>query len=307
MRSKAIGLIVSGLICVTSHVTACIGPTNIEGVAFTKNETFNFESLSCLGKDGINYKVALTDKGGTTVSYSSHYDPKAMVFFGNVGMSFQQDIMVNCLGIILPLSEEMLSNRTPVTKEMFDFAKAVKVELKWLVHQKVLTMDTTLIDSIGAALENVINGGIQYWTLQKNTLTYNSWYNYDIQSGVWAVNGADGVKGVNSVRGVNGCSGVQIPTVENFTPVSVKEVVHSSSEQSKPFLSVSDKTIHINGIQSNQTVNIQVVSITGRVMHSFSVYGNASQKFETHNLVPGAYLIKCTIGGLNLSKSVMVY
>jgi hypothetical protein len=307
MRSKGIGLIVSGLMCMGSHVTACLGPTNIDGVAFTKNESFNYELLSCLGKDGINYKVALTDKGGKTVSYSSHYDPKAMVFFGNVGMSFQQDIMVNCLGVILPLSEEMLSNRTPVTKEMFDYAKAVKFELKWLTHQKILAMDTTLIDSISEALEKTTNGGMQYWTLQKTTLAYNSWYNYDKQSEVWGVSGADGVKGVNSVRGINGCAGVQIPTVENFTPVPVKETLSSPSQQSKTFLSVSDKTIHINGIQSNQTVNIQVVSITGRVMQTFTVNGNTNQKFEMCNLVPGAYLIKCSIDGLNLSKSVMIY
>jgi hypothetical protein len=288
-------------------VSGCPGPSNIEGVAFTNGEKFNFDSLSALGVDGVNYRLALTDRGGTTTTYPSHYDSRAMAFIGNVGLSYQQNMLINCLGIIFPLTEEMLSLHSPVPKESFNFAAAVKVELEWLVQHKILTTNGTEIDSIIKKLEISNNGGVQFWTMQKNTLGYNSWYTYDTINGTWNGTGVNAVRSEKSESGVNGCSGVEIPHLEILIPVPVKENKQLSENNTNTYLNVSGRTIKVQGLQIDRRVDIRVVSITGKVMQSFSMKGNSDYRVELNNLAPGTYLIRCTIAGLNLSKSIVVY
>lgn len=304
MNCKAYGLLLSGLLCFLSPASACLGPSNVEGVAFTNGEILNFESLSSLGTEGINYKLVLSDNGGTTVTYPSHYDSKVMAFIGNVGTSYQQDMMINCFGIICPLSEEMINSHQLVSKEVFNFAAAVKSELKWLVAHNILTVEDDVIDSVFESLDKAPNGGMQYWTLQKNSLAYNSWYTYDTLHQVWSSEGANGVKGVYTVRGVNGCTGLQIPSFETFLPVAVKEKELFCRDRVNMSLSVSGKKITL---KAGQPLDISVVSINGSIVKKISTSNNVTSIVELNNVSPGTYLVRCNASGVNFNRSVVLH
>jgi hypothetical protein len=101
------------------------------------------------------------------------------------------------MGVIFPID----SARQIIDTTMFDFARAVTMELEWLVAQKVVALNAETIFRIDSALSKASNGGVQYWTHAGTVLGYNSWYSYDTLMGNWG--GVDGVKGVN---GVYGCS-----------------------------------------------------------------------------------------------------
>ncbi len=304
MNCKAVGMLLSGILCLLSPVSACLGPSNVEGVAFTDGEILNLESLSSLGTEGVNYKKVLSDNGGTTITYPSHYDSKVMAFVGNVGTSYQQGMMMNCFGIIYPLSEEMMNSHESVSKEVFHFAAGVKSELEWLVEHNIVTIEYIVIDSIFESLDKASNGGMQYWTLQKKSLGYNSWYTYDTLNQVWDSDGVNGVKGVYTVRGVNGCTGLQIPAFETFLPVSVKEKVFFSRDRVTISLSVSGKTITL---KADQPLDISVVSINGSIVKKISTSDNVTHRVELNHVSPGTYLIRGTAAGVNFNRSVVLH
>lgn len=194
-------------IAVTSY--ACLSPTNIEGVAFTDGEEIDLEVLTAMGEEGVNYVID-GEEPHIAVRYLSHYNPKAMVYVGNYGLSYQQDVRMNCMGVILPV-EEGQDPFEPVERSEFDFAAAVRAELQWLVDHGVLDLAPAKIAVIDSALSAAANGGVQYWTHAGTVLGYNSWYEYDEQRGTWA--GGEGAKGepqaVRGVDAVNGCSVVE--------------------------------------------------------------------------------------------------
>lgn len=303
MNCKSIGLLLSGILCLLSPVSACLGPSNVEGVAFTDGEKLNLESLSSLGTEGVNYKKALSDNGGITITYPSHYDPKVMAFVGNVGTSYQQDMMMNCFGIIYPLSEEMMNSHESVSKEVFHFAAAVKSELEWLVEHTIVTITDVVIDSIFESLDKASNGGMQYWTLQKKSLAYNSWYTYDTLNQVWDSDGVNGVKGVYTVRGVNGCTGLQIPAFETFLPVAVEKKLFFS-DRINMSLSVAGKTITL---KAGQPLDISVVSINGSIIKKIHTRDNVTHRVELNHVSPGTYLIRGTAPGVNFNRSVVLH
>jgi hypothetical protein len=307
MKRKTVIFLIAAVLYSGLPVSACLGPTNVEGVAFTNGEKINFDSISALGTNGVNYKVVLSDRGGTTVSYPSHYDSKVMVFFGNIGTSFQQDIILNCFGLIYPLSEEILSSHTSISKEVFDFTAAVKAELEWLSAHKIIVLDNAAIHTIVESLKNTNNGGMQYWTLQKNALAYNSWYTYDTINGTWGGGSVNGINSVKSVNGVNGCSGIEIPALTILHPVSVKEQVQQSETRENIQFTVSGRRLNIQGLQANQHVDLTIISTTGEVINSFSVKGTFNHQIELGNIVPGTYLIRMMTSGAIINKSVVVY
>ncbi|HEX2959949.1 MAG TPA: hypothetical protein VHO70_24145 [Chitinispirillaceae bacterium] len=307
MKGKTAIFLLAAALHIGSSVSACVGPTNVEGVAFTNGEKLNFESLSPLGTSGVNYQIAMSDNGGTTVSYPSHYDGKVMAFFGNIGTSYQQDLTINCFGIIYPLSEETQSSHTTISKDVFDFTAAVKVELDWLSTHNILKIEQAAIDTIVASLGNAINGGVQYWTLHKKTLGYNSWYTNDSLNGTWGGNDMDGINGVKSVRGINGCSGIQIPAFEILQPVAVKERSQQISNKQNIRFSISGHTLKTQSLQANTPIDIKIVSVTGKVMQSFSVNGSSHHQIDLGNIVPGTYLIRSVISGTTLNNAVIIY
>lgn len=201
MRNSATFVMLLALL--SSPVWPCNSPVNIEGVVFTSDERLNVQKLIQCGSENVNYLKdgAEPDIG---IRYISHYDQRAMVFIGNYGLSYQQNMRVNCMGVILPLTDS--ANPTiRIDASVFDFAAAVKAELVWLASSGVVDLSGETIEKIDSMLRASGNGGVQYWTHAKSVLSYNSWYSKDTLSGVW---GSDlsAVRGVNSVKG---CSVIQ--------------------------------------------------------------------------------------------------
>ncbi|MDO5575867.1 MAG: hypothetical protein Q4F84_02200, partial [Fibrobacter sp.] len=163
-----------GILCFCMSAWACLGPTNVSGVAFTNGEKINL-NLDVFGVKGENYSVEIKENGGTTVSYPSHYDPTAMAFIGDAGVSYQNKMRLECMGIIYPQILPLESAYEEITKEKFDFIAAIRVELEWLVANNILLIEKSAIDTIIAGFKKSQNGGVQYWTLQKEALGYNSW------------------------------------------------------------------------------------------------------------------------------------
>jgi hypothetical protein len=307
MRGMTVIFLIAAVLYIGLPASACIGPTNVEGVAFTNGEKLNFESISTLGTAGVNYQTILSDKGGTTVSYPCHYNSKAMAFFGNMGTLYQQNIMLDCFGIIFPLSEEMMSSHTPISKEIFDFTAAVKTELEWLSAHKIITLDNEAINTIVDSLKRANNGGMQYWTLQKKALAYNSWYTFDTLHGTWGGVDLDAVNSVKSVRGINGCSGILIPSFETLQPVAVKDPVQLPENGNKIQFTIAGHTLKMQGLQADQHTLVKMVSITGKTIKSFFVKGSTDHKVELGNVVPGTYLISTITTGAIQNKSVIFY
>jgi hypothetical protein len=201
MRTLAMTFITLSLFF--SIARPCISPANIEGVAFTSGEHLNLQNLIQFGTENVNY---LKDGAEPNVGirYISHYDPAAMVFIGTYGLSYQQNVRVNCMGVILPLADSV-NPAVRIDASVFDFAAAVKAELVWLASSGVVDLSDATIEKIDSALRASGNGGVQYWTHAKSVLGYNSWYMKDTLTGVWGSSGL----GVNGVYGVKGCSVIQ--------------------------------------------------------------------------------------------------
>lgn len=302
--TKIFSLLLAGLFGVYSHVSACVSPTNIEGVAFTDKEELHFESLSALGSAGVDYKVSLNENGGKTVCYPSHYNADAMVFIGNVSLLYKQDVTLNCLGIIIPLADDMLNNHTPVPLEMFDFTKAVKVELEWLMEHGILNINHDKIDSISKGLGGQDNGSVQYWTKQHATLHYNSWYTYNAENGEWEGGATDGVNGI--VKSVNGCSVIQIPEIYKFDKVPVKDARNGSADMNDFFIDVQGRTLFVDGSENFTAVQISVVSASGRVMKVFNNAHIRKGRLALNDIARGIYIISCKYNGTTLNRSVFI-
>jgi hypothetical protein len=218
-------IVAASLVCaVTIRSWACLGPSNIEGVAFTADEVLNIEIIRTAGTENVNYYID-GESEPVGIRYMSHYDSRAMVFIGNYGLSYQNDIPLNCMGIILPLPDTG-DHYVTVEKTEFDFAAAVITELRWLAANEVLSLTEAMIARIDSSLAKTSNGGSQYWTHTNTVLAYNSWYTYDTTEHKWAGAdlGVDGVRGVSGVNGVWGCSAIN-PDVavppEGLDPTSV--------------------------------------------------------------------------------------
>lgn len=118
------------LVILSTAVSAwcCISPTNLEGVAFTSGETLHVETLMSLGTENVNY---FKDGNDTAVGirYVSHYDQRVMVFIGTYGMSYQQNLPLKCMGVIMPIDSSYLM----IDTASFHFSMAVRTELEWLI------------------------------------------------------------------------------------------------------------------------------------------------------------------------------
>lgn len=285
---------------------ACLGPSNVSGVAFTNGEKFNL-NLTAFGTEGVNYEVDIKKNGGTTVSYASHYDPKAMVFIGDAGISYQEEMRLKCMGVVYP--QEQLLTLEPtyeeIRKEDFDFTAAIKAELEWLVECNILLIEKSAINSIISGFARSSNGGIQYWTLQKKALGYNSWYTYDDTT--WIGIDVNGVKETPITVRETTCSGIDIPEYHSFVPVSVKKINNLSKNTQNYNFRIFGKSVRIEGLQHNQHLSGTVVSITGKVMSTFFVNGNSQNSIDLSNLAPGTYFLKCNNKGQAINKSVVIY
>jgi hypothetical protein len=187
----------------SSMAWPCVSPGNIEGVAFTSGEELNLQKLTQFGTENVNY-LKDGEEPNIGIRYISHYDPRAMVFIGTYGLSYQQNVRLNCMGVILPgVDSTNPAVRIPVSD--FDFAAAVKTEIVWLSYIGVIGISNEAIEKIDSALRASDNGGVQYWTHAESVLGYNSWYTNDTLSGVWGST----LSAVRSANSVKGCSVIQ--------------------------------------------------------------------------------------------------
>lgn len=210
---RVLNLIVICILTAQAFVQACPSPGNIEGVAFTDGEILNPEKLEEIGTENVSYYKD-GDAPHVAIRYAGHYDPRTTVYIGNYGLSYQQDVYMNCMGIVYPVDGDAYE---PIDVSVFDFAEAVRVELVWLSDIGVIRLTPEMIEAIDSALGASSNGGVQYWTHAESVMGYNSWYEYDEVSGVWG--GGDGVYGgVNSVRGVDGVKGCSVVQPESGLP-----------------------------------------------------------------------------------------
>ena len=201
MRTTAMFLIMVPLFFSTAW--SCPSPTNIEGVAFTLGEKLNLQKLIQSGTEKVNY-LKDGEEPNIGIRYISHYDPRAMVFVGNYGLSYQKNVRVNCMGVVLPIADSA-NPLAQIDISLFDFAAAVKAELVWLASNGIVDMAGETIEKIDSALRASGNGGVQYWTHADSVLGYNAWYSKDTLSGVWASSWS----AVRGVYEVNGCSAIQ--------------------------------------------------------------------------------------------------
>jgi hypothetical protein len=171
----------------TFAALACIPPDNIEGVAFTSGEKLNLQNLIKLGAEKANYFKDGEDPN-IVIRYKSHYDPRAMVFVGNIACGFHRgDVRMNCLGVVLPLADTAHQRIIATDKSVFNFAAAVKTELKWLVSNDIIVIERKAITRIDSALCSSGNGGVQYWTHASSVLGYHAWYIYDSVACAWSL------------------------------------------------------------------------------------------------------------------------
>jgi hypothetical protein len=234
----------------------CMGPSNIEGVAFTSGEQLNIANLRSIGVENVNYFSDST----TAIRYKSHYSNDAMVFIGNYGLEYQANMHLDCMGIIL--NQEKIPETLPITKTYFNFPLAVKTELLWLRQQTVISISDATIDSIYQSLDSSINGGAQYWTLQKKTLGYNQWFVKDSLNGSW------GMSGTRSINGVKGCSSIKtefaLPS-QQFPTTSVKaSIVNVASSLRIRACGKSSIEVLLPGFY-HDLVKVSLVGASGRI------------------------------------------
>jgi len=274
---KIIALLLTGI--TAGAAWCCVSPSNIEGVAFTSGETFNLTNLTSLGTNGTNFLRDSSD-AGIAVRYRSHYSNDAMVFVGSYGLAFQKSVNLNCMGIIAD-AEKTVSG--------FNYAQAVKIELEWMREQDIIGIDNQTIATIFDSLDKTDHGGVQYWTLQKHVLGYNSWYTKDTLSGVWNTDG------VNAVRSVKGASCAVIGPEYNAIPQSLAgvPVKKQRSQSSNVFCITRNTAASLTITPWNSVDNISIVNASGKIcpVHTNSVSGGIMVSFK-NQITPGVYFIR---------------
>jgi hypothetical protein len=270
---------------------ACVSPANIEGVAFTSGETIDLQKLMDLGVENVNY---MTDGKAPDIGvrYRSHYDSRAMVYVGRYGMSYQQNVIMNCMGVVLPLPDSA-KEYSPISRDEFDFGAAVKTELAWLASKGIVALTAGTIDTIAAALDASFNGGVQYWTHADQVLGYNSWYVQDTLTGVWS---SGGVRDVNGVYAVQGCSIIQpgsgLPP-EGIGTTSVRSKRAVFVHQGDALLAVrrlcnGGTIVFLNPVQSPGGATIVVFDCRGAIAARRHVPAGARSLY-IDGLAPGHY------------------
>lgn len=167
----------TAILFLTGVALACMGPTNIQGVALNSGEEINFNRIEELGTDGIAY---LKDVEGKKVTYrykSNH--PNVMVFLTSDSSGFAGYDLLNSLGIKVDSTLYRQLEAGNFGSDIFSFTEQLHEELKRMKELKIITFPDAKIDEFIEALTPVMNGGAQYWTTQKEVTDFNSWFNKD--------------------------------------------------------------------------------------------------------------------------------
>ncbi len=289
------------LMCVIiGEVLCCIPPPNIEGVAFTSGEQLNLQAITSMGTENIHY---FKDSSGA-VRYTSHYSPNAMVFIGNYGLSYQENVKLDCMGIVY--DQELVPESRRLEKNQFDFAQAVKMELLWLREHTVISLSDGMIDSIFIGLDGSENGGVQYWTHQKTPMGYNTWFVKDTVHGVWGEYGADGVNSAKSVRGLSGCSSVyaefELPPEQFLASPVLRRCFQVNSRLSVLQTGSGNIRILFSGATPFQK-SVSILDMAGRRVLSRIISEN---HLKISGLHPGMYILMVQQGKQKEKLPVMI-
>lgn len=294
MRTFAAGMIL--LLSLALRTWSCLAPANIQGVAFTDGEELNLNVIREMGTEGVDY-VAEGENEQVAIRYRSHYDERATVYIGTYGLSYQEDIPLSCMGVIL--DPELVDDiYNPPSLSLFDFSQAVRTELEWLVAQGVLDLTQERINTITAALETAQNGGVQYWTKQKSVLAYNSWYDYDSQVGAWRSSQGGAVDGVN---GAKGC-GVISPEYHEFTASlsATTPVVRTKpafrAVQVQAVLQQDGSLVVTYARPTTASATGRIVSVDGRLVKGFTIpagiHSYQISNLNMRRMSSGVYILK---------------
>lgn len=275
----------------------CLAPSNLQGVAFTNEERVNIELLQSMGIEGESYLVD-GKAPEVAVRYRSHYDERAMVYVGTYGLSYQEDVPLTCMGVVLDPSI-LQDLYQPPSVEVFDFTQAVVTEINWLVEQGILELSEETVQKIAAALGQASNGGVQYWTLQEDVLAYNSWYSYDDQNGVWGSKGARGVEGVDAVNGA-GCAAIspQFETVSaplaGASPVAPDDR-GMNAERLTISPTVNGEAVFHLSRPSHKPLFARMVSLNGKVVAQFTIPAGVSRYSMDKSRLAGLGTAPCLL------------
>jgi hypothetical protein len=287
---------------------ACIGPSNIEGVAFTNGETLNLEALAALGEEGSQYLLD-NENNQQGMRYVSSYNPDAVVYVGTYGMSYLAGKALQCMGIIVPPAEGA-DSYARIAREQFNFAEAVCHELRWLKRMGVVTIDSQTLAVIDSTLKAVNNGGLQYWTHARAVLGYNSWYEFDPLVGSWRVEGTNGVKGVRGadVSAVAGCSVIHPGSGKPLLPLSTPPV-QASRAMVRPQFGVvaAGGRVRVTLAQPAQAAGeVRLFNAAGVLLGRTAV-GVGAQSISCH--LPGAAVgmvfVSVSQGGANQTRTFL--
>lgn len=280
---RIFGLLITGI--TAGAAWCCVSPSNIEGVAFTSQENINLTKLTSMGTNGVHF-LRDSSEAGIAVRYRSHYSDDAMVFVGSYGLAYQKAVNLNCMGIIAD-TEKFGSGVS--SKTAFDFALAVKIELAWMSGQGIISIDNKTIADIFDSLDKASNGGVQYWTLQKDVLGYNSWYIKDTLSGAWSTNGVNAVRSVKAAS----CAGVN-PEYKAFAQSIAVVPVKKTQSQSATIFSITRNTAASLTINPGTDINnISIVNTTGKIcsIQTAKISGGLMVSFNDQ-ITPGVYFFK---------------
>ena len=166
MKNKIPALATLSLLIMMASAFACMSVTNRFSVSDStgdKNVTFNEKSFKESIQHGNYTKIEPSpEHPNLSFSYPSHYDNKAKT---TLSVSFKNDHTSKEVFIIIDIPYKQLPGHTGLQADYslifpeqknFDFRKAIKTELQWLINNNILQgLNTEDIETIN----DIIKGG----------------------------------------------------------------------------------------------------------------------------------------------------
>lgn len=192
------------------------------------------------------------------IKYRSHFSPDAMVYLEHTLMEGESQVFP---------SMRIITNPQVTYENGFDYAKAVAVELQWLVDNNIISGITE--QTISRIEQSIKNKQGQFWTLQDSLLAYNSLFPLTIDTtGEWKWGDA-----VTTKR--NGCSS----TLEFVLPTD-SLANGSTSVKKKQVISIS-RNFTVKAVENRFTIDfsqhlnspahLEIIDLRGRLLHRVSV------------------------------------
>lgn len=193
------------------------------------------------------------------IKYRSHFSPDVMVYLEYTPMEMEESQVFPSMRII--------TNPEVKYANGFDYAKAVAVELQWLLNNKVINGISE--QTISRIEQSIISNQGQFWTLQDSLLAYNALFPLTIDTtGEW-------IWGDAIITKRNGCSSTlefTLPTDSlnnGSTPVKMNQVI---SARRNFTIKAAGSGFTIDFYQHlNSPAHLEILDLGGRLLHRVSV------------------------------------